>query len=146
MTVLKGIKDLEKYANKEIRKSLKEDVSKKLVKVAQEHVQKDVYDEYTPKVYNRTGELMDSFVVNDLANGIEIENTRRDGERYIPEIIEYGHDESEQGYTFAYHYPGGDNYIQPRPFIENTRQQIMDESIHVNELKKSLKSKGLDIK
>jgi hypothetical protein len=145
LTVLKGIKDLGKFVNKEIKKSLKDDVGKKLVKVAQEHVQTDVYNEYDPKVYNRTGELKDSFVVNDISEGIEIENTRRDGDRYIPEIIEYGHDESKQGYTFAYHYPGGDNYIQPRPFIENTRQQILNEKIHVNELKKSLKSKGLDI-
>lgn len=146
MTLLKGIRDLETYVNKEIKKSLKDDVGKKLVKVAQEHVQTDVYDEYTPKVYNRTGELKESFVVNDISEGIEIENTRRDGDRYIPEIIEYGHDESEQGYTYAYHYAGGDNYIQPRPFIENTRQQIASEKIHVKELKKSLISKGLDIK
>lgn len=146
MPVFKNISDLEKFINKEIQDSLNRDVSKEVVKVAQEHVQKDVYNVYpNPKEYSRTGELKDSFEVRNIKDGIEIENTRRDGNRYIPEVIEYGHEKSEQGYEHPAYYPNGDNFIQPRPFIENTRKQINKDNIHVNELKKSLKNKGLDV-
>jgi hypothetical protein len=145
MATFNNLNELERYLNKQIQDSLNTDVAKKIVKVAEDHVQKDVYDVYSPKVYHRTGKLKESFEVTPIANGIEIENTRKDGERYIPEIIEYGHDASTQGYEHPAYYPSGDNFTQPRPFIENTRKQIADENIHVEELKKSLKSKGLDV-
>lgn len=133
------------YLNNEIQKALETDVGNKIVEVAQEHVQTDVYDVYAPKVYSRTGQLKKDFKVTSIPNGIEIENTRSDRNRYIPEVIEYGHDKSEQGYEFPAYYPNGDNFIQPRPFIENTEKQVLEENIHVSELKKSLKLKGLDI-
>lgn len=146
MATFNNLKDLEKFLNKQIQQSLEKDVAPKIVKLAQEHVETDVYDVYPhPKEYQRTGQLKKSFEVNPLPDGIEIENTRQDHDRYIPEIIEYGHDKSSQGYQYAYHYPDGDNYLQPRPFIENTRQEILDKNIHVDELKKSLKSKGMDV-
>ncbi len=146
MVQFKNLKDLEKYTNKMIQDSLKTDVSKKLVKVAEDRVQRDVYDVYTPKEYTRSGELKKSFEVKEVPNGIEIENTRKDGNRDIAEIIEYGHDKSSQGYEYPAYYPGGQNFIQERPFIENTRQQILNENIHADELKKSLRKKGLDVK
>lgn len=145
MATVNNLNDLIKYLNKEIQKSLETDVAKKVVKVAEDHVQTDVYDVYKPKVYERTGKLKESFEVKPVPNGIEIENTRTDRGRYIPEIIEYGHEKSEQGYEHPAYYPNGDNFTQPRPFIENTEKQILEENIHVNELKKSLKSKGIDI-
>ncbi|WP_142385269.1 hypothetical protein [Bacillus sp. UMB0728] len=140
------MKELEKFLNQTIQDSLKTDVSKKIVKVAEDRVQKDVYNVYTPKEYTRSGELKKSFEVKEIPNGIEIENTRKDGNREIDEIIEYGHDKSAQGYEYPAYYPGGDNFTQPRPFIENTRQQILNENIHADELRKSLNKKGLDVK
>lgn len=142
---LKNPKDLAKYVNQMIQDSLVTDVSKKLVKVAENRTQKDVYDVYTPKEYSRSGELKESFEVKEIPNGIEIENTRKDGNREIDEIIEYGHDKSTQGYEYPAYYPGGENFMQPRPFIANTRQQILQENIHADELKKSLRKKGLDV-
>lgn len=136
---------MEKFLNKQIQQSLQKDVAPKVVKLAEEHVQTDVYDVYSPKEYDRTGKLKKSFEVTPISDGIEIENTQEDEGRYIPEIIEYGHDKSSQGYQYATYYPNGDNYLQPRPFIENTRQEILDKNIHIDELKKSLKSKGIDV-
>jgi hypothetical protein len=146
MATANNLKELERILNKQIQQSLKTDVASKVVKVAQDHVQKDVYDVYPdPVEYQRTGQLKDSFKVNSVQNGIEIENTRSENGRDIPEIIEYGHDKSKQGYEYPAYYRGGSNFIQPRPFIENTRKQIENENIHVEELKKSLKSKGFDV-
>jgi len=146
LSTFKDLKSLEKFLNKEIQRSLETDVANKVVKVAKDHVQKDVYDEYpNPKEYQRTGKLKDNFEVNKVPDGIEIENTRADGDRDIVEIVEYGHANSEQGYEYPAYYPNGYNFIQPRPFIENTKKQIAEENIHVDELKRSLKSKGFDI-
>lgn len=145
MATAKNMKELAALINKQIKQSLKDDVGKKVVEVAKEHVQTDVYNVYSPKEYERTGKLKESFVVNETSDGIEIENTRKDGNRDIVEIIEHGHDESAQGYEYPVYYPDGDNYIQERPFIENTRQQIKKENIHVNELKKSLNKNGFKV-
>lgn len=146
MAIAKNLNELFKLMNKQIQQSIETDVAKKIVKVAEDHVQSDVYDVYkNPKEYQRTEQLKKSFEVKPIQNGIEIENTRTENGRDIPEIIEYGHDKSSQGYEHPAYYRDGGNFIQPRPFIENTRKQIISESIHVNELKKSLKSKGLDI-
>lgn len=145
MASFNSLKDLERYLNRQIQQSLETDVASKVVKVAQDHVQSDVYDVYKPKQYQRSGELKKSFDVKPVPNGIEIENTRTENGRDIPEIIEYGHDKSKQGYEYPKYYRDGDNFIQPRPFIENTRRQIEQENIHVNELKKSLMSKGLNV-
>lgn len=145
MPEFNSIADLEAYINKQIQESLQTDVAQKVIDIAQDHVQTDVYDVYAPKEYTRTGQLKQDFVATPIPNGIEIENTRSDGERYIPEIIEYGHDKSEQGYEYPAYYPTGDNFIQPRPFIENTVKELETGNIHVTELKKSLQNKGFNI-
>jgi hypothetical protein len=139
------LKQLELYLKKEIENSLRQDVAPKVIEVAKERVQKDVYDVYSPKVYERSGQLKESFKKNDIPDGVEIENTRKDGSRYIPEVIEYGHDKSSQGYEYPVYYPSGDNYLQPRPFMANTENEILEKNIHTEELKKSLRTKGMDI-
>lgn len=145
MATFKNLKQLEKHLNKQIQDSLNTDVARKVIKTIQDHVESDVYDVYEAKQYERSGQLKESFQVEDYDGGIDVVATRKDGDRYIPEIIEYGHAKSEQGYEYPAYYRDGDNFIQPRPFMENARQEIKNENIHVNELKKSLKKKGLDV-
>jgi hypothetical protein len=141
-----SMKDLEKYINQQIKDSLEKDVSEKVIDIAKRHVETDVYNVYkNPKEYERTGKLKESFESTSIENGIEIENTRRDGNREIAEIIEHGHDDSKQGYEYPAYYPQGENFIQARPFIQNTKDEIVRDKVHVDELKKSMKSKGIDI-
>lgn len=141
-----NMKELEKYINQQIQESLKTDVAESVIDVAQRHVQTDVYNVYSsPKEYVRTGELKESFEASSIENGIEIENTRKDGNRDIAEIIEYGHDDSKQGYEHPAYYPDGQNFIQARPFMANTKDEILRDDLHTKELKKSLKKKGLDV-
>ena len=146
MATVKNMKQLEALIMKQVQDSLITDVSKKVIQVAQEHVVEDVYDAYTPKEYKRTGKLATSFVANETASGIEIENNRYENGRNIAEIIEYGHEDSAYGYEYPAYYPGGQNFIQPRPFIENTRDEIRARNLHVEELKKSLNKKGIKTK
>ncbi|MGG1664534.1 hypothetical protein [Brevibacillus sp. NRS-1366] len=105
----------------------------------QNHVQKDVYDVYKPKIYERTGELKKDIVIRELVDGVVIVPTRTDEEtgRYIPEVIESGN-----GYSYNYGY----GYEQPRPFVENTRKELRDTGAHVEKLKQGLKARGLDVK
>ena len=126
------MKELEKYINLQIQDSLEKDVSKKIIDIAERHVQTDVYNVYkNPKEYVRTGELKESFESTSIEDGIEIENTRTDGNREIAEIIEYGHDDSKQGYEYPAYYPQGENFIQARPFIQNTKDEISRDNVHV---------------
>jgi hypothetical protein len=141
----KNLNELNKYLKREIENSLRQDVAPKVIEVGKEHVQSDVYDVYAPKEYERTGKLKESFKQKNIPNGVEIENKRKDKGRYIPEIIEEGHDNSTQGYEYAIHYPNGDNYIQARPFIKNTANDVENRNLHTDELKKSLQNKGIDV-
>jgi hypothetical protein len=142
-----NLNDLLKYAAQQAAKSIQEDVAQMVIEVAKEHVQSDVYDVYPdPVEYQRTGELKDSFVATPTPDGVEIVNTRHDGERYIPEIIEYGHDKSSQGYEFPAYYPSGPNFIQRRPFMENTVEELKKTNEHVRVFKESMKKKGIDVK
>ena len=151
MATAKNLKELEALIMKQVQESLINDVSKKVIQVAQQHVVEDVYDVYEPVPpeyggYKRTGKLATSFVTNETESGIEIENNRYENGRNITEIIEYGHEDSAYGYEYPAYYPGGQNFIQPRPFIENTRDEIRARNLHVEELKRSLNKKGIKTK
>jgi hypothetical protein len=141
----KNLTELNKYLKKEIENSLRQDVAPKVIEVGKEHVQSDVYDVYQPKEYERTGKLKESFKQKNIPNGVEIENKRKDKGRYIPEIIEEGHDNSTQGYEHPAYYRDGDNFTQPRPFIKNTVLEVENRNLHTEELKKSLRNKGMDV-
>lgn len=141
-----NLDELAKFVNKNvIKESLKTDVADKVIEIAKDHVDEDIYDVYTPKIYERTGQLKESFKAIETEDGIEIINTRRDGDRNIPEIIEYGQSKSSQGYEYPAYYPSGDNFIQPRPFIENTRIELEHGRQHIEALKESLRKKGYDV-
>ncbi|MFB5759106.1 hypothetical protein [Paenibacillus medicaginis] len=147
-----NLNSLLKHIQKEAEKSIQSDVSKKVIKKAQDHVDEDVYAVYPdPKEYERSGKLRNSFVVTSVKDGVEITNNRIDvdpstGEiREIAEIIEYGHDDSEQGYLYPAYYPGSENFVQPRPFMKNTADELNQTGEHVITLKKSLQRKGMDV-
>jgi hypothetical protein len=142
MPQFNSIKQLEAYINKLAKETLQNDdtVKNAVVDVMQQHVQTDVYDAYpNPKVYVRTGLLgsEESFQRENTGEGIAIYNTRQDGDVYIPEVIETGEGYSFRGYGY--------DYEKPRPFIENSRQDLRKNGQHVDALKKALKSKGLSI-
>lgn len=144
MPTLNNMKQLEAYVNKMIKDSIVDDVSKTVISRVEDHVQTDVYDAYpNPVMYERTGTLARSFKSTPTANGVEIQSTYVDDGRDVAEVVEYGHYESSQGYE----YPSeGKAYMKPRPFIENTRQELRDTKIHVTELERSLNKKGINTK
>ncbi|MCU4668635.1 hypothetical protein [Bacillus paralicheniformis] len=90
-----------------------------LIKTGQEHVETDVYDVYNPLVYERTHDLKSSFVTENEANGLSLDNIREDEGRDVATVVETG-----EGYTFPDTYDYG--YGKPRPFMANTAEALKD--------------------
>ena len=115
------------------------------------HIKEDVFDIYSPKIYQRraVGGISDpdNIVgeVNDMQ--LEVENVARFNDDYgtynhgigLADLINDG--ENRNGYF--YDYPG--EFTQPRPFIENTIEEIERTNSVENALGKGLKKRGYDI-
>jgi hypothetical protein len=140
MPQFKNLNELAKYIDKMTKQSLIEHVAPIVKERMQEHVDTDVYEAYKPKKYDRTGKLKKEIEIQEIEDGIAITPTRTDEDtgKYIPAIIESGKGYTYSGYGYAYE--------QPRPFVQNTKEEILHEGIHKKELVKSLKNKGLNIR
>ncbi|MCP1159446.1 hypothetical protein [Bacillus infantis] len=142
MANFKNFKDLEKYVNQMAKKAMNEGngVKNVVIEAGKRHVQEDVYDVYTPNPnnpnsYKRTGELKNNWKSEPTADGIAVFNDRRDGDRYVAEIVETG-----QGYQYDFPYDG-----KARPFTENTRKELDGSSQLKDGLRKDLRNAGLDV-
>lgn len=139
MPSFKNLKELEKYINEQAKKALQngKHVKNTVIETGKKHVDEDVYS-YEPKRYERTGLLRESWDVENTDDGIAVFNTRTDGEKYIPEVIESG---------IGYDYSGyGYEYEKPRPFIANAREELRNSNALKEAMKKDLKNIGFDVK
>jgi glycyl-tRNA synthetase (class II) len=139
MPSFKNLKELEKYINEQAKKALQngKHVKNTVIETGKKHVDKDVYSVYTPKIYERTGLLRESWDVENTDDGIAVFNTRTDGEKYIPEVIETGIGYDYTGYGYAYE--------NPRPFISNAREELHNSNALKEAMKKDLKDAGFDV-
>ncbi|MED2945341.1 hypothetical protein VSK91_19415 [Bacillus swezeyi] len=115
-------KDLAILVQKEALKAIQQSNSstkQMLIKTGQDHVETDVYDVYDPLVYERTHELRSSFITENEANGLSLDNIREDDGRDVATVVETG-----EGYT----YPDTNDYGygKPRPFMDNTAEILKD--------------------
>ncbi|MDT0160269.1 hypothetical protein [Bacillus sp. AG4(2022)] len=143
MTTFKNLQDLEKQFSKLSKKAMDQGngVKNTVIEAGKRHVQKDVYDVYTPNPnnpnsYKRTYELKNNWKSEPTADGIAVYNDRRDGNRYVAEIVETG-----IGYQYEFPYDG-----KARPFTENTRKELDGSSQLKEGLRKDLRNIGLDVK
>lgn len=128
-------KEIEKLAAKAMQKQNSE-TSKTVIETGKKHVQEDVYDVYDPIMYQRSGELKESWKVENTSNGIAVSNDRHDDGRNVAEIIESG-----QGYQYDFEYNG-----KARPFTENTREELRNSNKLAQSLEKDLNSLGIKTK
>lgn len=138
MPKFNNLKDLEKYINEQAKKALQngKHVKNTVIETGKKHVDKDVYS-YQPKRYERTGLLRESWDVENTDDGIAVFNTRTDGEKYIPQVIETG---------IGYDYSGyGYEYEKPRPFISNMREELHNSNALKEAMKKDLKDAGFNV-
>lgn len=143
----------------EIQNSLKTDVAKEVKKVLKEHIQEDVYNQYDPWEYKRKeddGGLLDDeniFADTISKDTLLVKSQRRNsaGEQSIGEGYESDRDiplivETGEGYNWGGIDLQGRTNVTPRPFTEKTIEDLEDNGQHSKALKKSLKSKGFDVK
>lgn len=145
-----------KQLQQDIQESLNIDVGGLIVDKQQEHIITDVRNVYSPKVYkNReNGGLgdADNIVVSQHGEcGIVVENITKPNMEYetgldendsLSDLIEFG-----DGYDgMEYNFKNGGAYLQPRPFQQNTLEELKESGEHVEVLKKSLKNKGYKFK
>lgn len=132
MPTFNNLKELEKYVNKMAKDAMTKGNSVKntVIEEGKRQVQETVYDVYDPKVYQRYGELKNSWEVEETSDGIAVFNDRRDGDKYVAETVEYG-----RGYDYDFPYAN-----TPRPFTENTREELSKGNKLAESLKKDMKS------
>ncbi|MCY7842219.1 hypothetical protein MOB29_18260 [Bacillus spizizenii] len=134
----KTIKDIkamvEQAAIQSVHKSSSH-VKKIMVKTGQEHIDEDVYGAYDPLLYERTGQVKDSFITTNESNGVSLDNVREDDGKDVATVIETG-----QGYTYPDSYEYG--YGKPRPFMKNTAKTLKDGRL-TEALKSDLKADGI---
>ena len=152
---LKSLKELRNYIEKCIDDSLENEVLETVKKIEISHVDEDVFDVYSPSVYERRGVLgiddPDNIVGNISQNGVlEVENITEFNPEYETEnlglglvkLIEYGHGTS----GYFYDYPTSKDFTEPRPFISNTKKEIKEYKSHVIAMKSGLEKHQIKVK
>lgn len=131
----KNLHELNSYLVDQISSSLM-NVGEETKKTMQDRIDKDVYESYTPTIDKRTGKLKNDIEISLSHNTVSISPTRSENEKYIPRIIETG-----EGYDWI------NSRIyktkQKRPFVQNTKEDIVDKKLHIKTLKSSLKQKKI---
>ncbi len=136
----------------DIEDTLMDEVLDEIKDIELKHIEQDVLDVYSPSIYQRriSGGIddPDNIVggVHDMA--LEVENVTRFNDGYgtynhgvgLADLINDG--DNVQGYF--YDYPGGFN--QPRPFIDNTIEEIEQTDSVENALAKGLRKRDHDAK
>ncbi|MCY9166808.1 hypothetical protein [Bacillus atrophaeus] len=132
---IKEIKTLIELVAKQAIQKQSSTVKQIMTKTGQEHVETDVYGVYEPLLYERTNELKTSFITNNEANGVSLDNIREDDGKDIVTVTETG-----EGYTYPDEY--GYGYGKPRPFMKKTAESLNDGRL-IAAAKKDLKASGI---
>ena len=154
--ICKNLKELEKELYKRINTALEEDVADVVKDIMTDHIIQDVYEAYEPTGYQRryaNGGLLDpnniiatlgnngEMLVQNITLGSEyyyIPSIKRsfrsaNADKFISPIIEYGIDYDVVG-------------VFPRPFMQNTHDDLEQNHYHTQAMKQSLKKQGLEVK
>lgn len=142
------IDDLLSDLKYDIEDTLQDEVLDEVKKIEIEHVEKDVFSVYSPIIYSRrkTGGL-------DAPDNIigTVENMELTVENITPFNDDYGSSNHGVGLAdlvndgdnlrgYFYDYPGSFN--QPRPFLDNTEEEIEQTEQIDNALEKGLNKRG----
>lgn len=131
--------DLKKILNQEIQKTIQNPTSSTAntaIEAGKRHIQSDVYDVYTEGFYSRTGQLKESFKIENTPEGIIIYNDRTDGSKQVAYIVH-----EADGYTQSFPYEN-----TRRPFIENTAEELRSSGELSVAFITDLKKRGFNVK
>lgn len=167
-----NLDDLSKYVVNIAKDSLKNEIFDIVRKEEQEKIQEEVYDKYRiknnekkePFIYSRrmtSGGLKDEKnikgKVKKISNGeveLEVTNITKGNDAYkstlagkeIAEVIEYGHGYNGLYYDYPYNRDGTAwQFLNPRPFIQKTIEELENNKKYIDEFKKALNNKGIEV-
>jgi len=147
---------LEKMIMAKVNSALEQEVAEMVKGKIQEHVQEDVYNVYpNPSIYERRNlnsgslgdiEQMDSQLIE---NGIlEVKDNADFNHSFARKHGGYGDINTDKSLAYNIEFGYGLQnapYNQPRSFIEKTREEIQNNSLHTKTLKSALKTRGLEV-
>lgn len=167
--ICKNLKELEKELYKRINTALDTEVADTVKEVMTDHIIQDVYDVYNPLAYERrynqsgndigspydntqnTGLLDNNNIVAtiDGEGGLLVQNTTLGSKYYYDE--KGWHTSKNAGQPISGVIETGNGYDvwkkgKPRPFMENTHDDLKQNHYHTEALKRSLKKQGLEVK
>jgi hypothetical protein len=162
MPSFRNVKDLEQYIMKQVADSLDKDVAEKTKQLMSDNVDSEVYRKYpNPVMYEarmNDGGLsdvrnMNHFVV-DYQNSkvLFVTNETMSNEEYLPEgktpfqiagVVEFGHNAGYGEYDYVY--DENAKYLQPRRFLQKTREDLKEEK-GKEFLKDALVKRGFKVK
>ncbi len=131
MPSFRNLNALELYIKNEIYKSLEDDVAKEVVDTMKDRINEDVYNAYSPTLYERRKEngglLDDANFLTEMVddNTLKVKNVTHGSGKYIVPIIEEG-----VGYTWENSNIYGRQPF-PRPFVANTREELRGEKLRL---------------
>jgi hypothetical protein len=153
MPTFDNLKGLKKYIDESLKSVVKENVKNEIITTIKEHIDSDVYDVYpNPEEYERKHYLENSLVGKtfETSNGVGL-------------IVE--HDESKMNYYSVVsgdkvsgnavaswiehgqiHPLWGDDYayLDERPYMSNSKEELIQENVIPHVMKKHLKKLGID--
>lgn len=162
MASFTDLKSLLRHIEKDIKNGMRE-VGKEAKQITKKHVDDDVYDKYSPSVYDRTGQLKDSIESFEITgtegeHGVIIQHdTSKITSSKDPTYNHYsrkpnGHDPDVSDEYMEWVHDGRSGgafgfgeWQKPRPYMDNARNEIKNTNVHVKTLKSSLTQKGYDV-
>jgi len=146
------LSQLEQFIKSQVKESAK-DLGKYIAEETKQQIDNDIYQSYSPSVYERTYELKESIkskTEKESKNNIEIviehdENAMHHtsivtGENVGSELADWIQRGQVPNIFNNNSYP----WTQPRPYMENTVEKLENNKGHVKELKRLLRQKGID--
>jgi len=149
----KNLKELESYIQQQLNETLKDEVFEEVRDTIQKHIDSDVYDVYSPTVYNRRetsgGLIADENIVGEtISDGMieikdiaspskSIKGTTYDNSnptmfsRWINDGLVPNIFNNKDGYPWT----------EPRPFMDNAREDLSNNNQHFEALKRGLKKR-----
>lgn len=164
MANFKSFAALKKHIESNVAKILENEVATVMREVQRDAINEEVYNIYPdpPVVYDRrdfAGGLADYSNMVAVVTGTTLKFTNITppnlsydsfGGSYVvdlPALIEYGDAGSGGSYTYKYSSrPWGPTFLEPRPFMERTREELRANRYHVNALWYGLLRAGFRVK
>lgn len=165
-----NVADLKKYIEKRAVKILAKEVADVVRSVQKEAIKKEVYSVYprTVRYERRKGDGglsdEDNMLADIQGTVLRIRNVTQPNDEYdfydaqfaddgcersyvfdLPALIEYG-DAGSVGYTHKHSsMPSGPTFLEPRPFVARTKEELRRHGYHVNALRHGLMKAGFKV-